>query len=116
MITSKPRSTSSFVLVTAALGVVVGLIWGMEPIQLSRWKLYQAISLGSPRDKAVLLVDSSDNSLSGCGAFRSESKDSVCRFEDAWRGYVINFDSNTGLVNRKSYYFKRLPGIPHPKP
>ncbi len=115
--TSKPKSwfsSWSMIWYAVLLGLVGGIIWGVQPVGLSRWRLYQAISLGLSRDDAVALVESSENSLSACGAYRWENRDSVCRFEDPWRGYVINFDPNTKLVNRKYYYFKRVPGVSHP--
>src|SRR5205085_2307642 len=93
------------------LGIIIGVVWGLQPADLSRWNEYQAIRLATTREEVVSRVDSSEKSRSGCGAFTSENRESVCRFEDPWRGYVINFDPATKLVNRKYFYFKRMPGV-----
>ena len=93
------------------LGSILGVIWSLQPADLSRWNEYQAIRLAMGREEVISRVDSSDKSRSGCGAFNAESRESVCRFEDPWRGYVINFDPSTKQVNRKHFYFKRMPGI-----
>jgi len=95
----------------ALLGLALGLLWSIEPTELSRWPQYRAIGLGMPREQAISLVESYSKSRAGCGAYHWESRDSVCRFEDPWRGYVINFDPNTKLVNRRYFYFKPVPKL-----
>lgn len=72
---------------------------------MSRWRLYQAISLGETQDQAITLVDSWGSSV-GCAVRHSETIDSTCHFEDAWRNYEIDFDPATKHVNRKRFYFK----------
>jgi hypothetical protein len=79
----------------------------LEPSDLSRWHDYESIRLGMEQEAVQILIDSSDKSRAGCGAHRSESRNSVCRFEDPWRGYTIGFDPATKRVNQKQFYFKR---------
>jgi hypothetical protein len=81
-------------------GTMLGIVWGVEPAGLSRWDEYEAIRLWMPRQEAVRLVENSSPGYASCGALHSEAQDSVCRFEDPWRGYVINFDPNAKLVDR----------------
>ncbi len=87
-------------------GVLLGMIWGIGTMKLSRWRLYQVIPLGETRDRAVLLVDSWGDQSVGCAVRHWESPESTCHFEDAWRSYEISFDSATKRVNRKRFYFK----------
>lgn len=97
------RSTFCYAVLVGAL---LGTIWGIESLRPSRWNLYQAISLGESREEVVSRVDSFNSSTVGCGVRRGENAESVCRFEDVWRGYTINFDPTTQLVNRKRFYFR----------
>lgn len=92
-------------------GAMAGVLWGIEPSDLSRRHEYDAIRLWMPQQEAVSLIENSSPGYASCGALHYEGRDSVCRFEDPWRGYVINFDPNTKLVNRKRFYFKRVPSL-----
>lgn len=96
------------------LGMALGIILSLPPWELSRWHEYKSIPLGMSREQVLVVLDSSDKSRTGCGLFRSERIDSVCRFEDPWREYVIDFDPTTGRVNRKYFYFRRPPQLPIP--
>ena len=111
-VTSSRQSRSRPIFWYAVLfGMVLGIVLSLEPSELSRWPDYESIRLGMAQDQVLALVDSSDKSLTGCGAHHAENRDSVCRFEDPWRGYAINFDLTTKRVNRKHFYFKRPPGL-----
>jgi hypothetical protein len=92
-------------------GSLAGILWGIEPPELSRWHEYEAIRLWMPQQEAVNLVENSSPGYAGCGTLHYEGRDSVCRFEDPWRGYIINFNPDTKLVSRKRFYFKRVPGL-----
>jgi len=101
-------------LVAIIFGLILGLAFSLEPAQRSRWTDFESIPLGMTRDQVRTQVDSSDKSQTGCGSHRFESQEAVCRFEDPWRSYVIGFDLTTKTVNRKHFYFKRVPplGLP----
>jgi hypothetical protein len=70
---------------------------------------YEKISLGMSRQQATEVVEGS--AWAGCGAYHSENRETVCRFEDAWRGYRIDFDPGTKLVVRKHFHLKSFPGF-----
>lgn len=89
------------------LGLVAGVALSLEPRNISRWSDYQAIRLGMDQKEAVAIVEVGGKSFSGCGLFHYENRDTVCRFEDPWRGYVINFATDSKQVNRKYFFFKR---------
>lgn len=91
-------------------GLIAGIIWSWEPAQMSRWSEYESIELGAPQQEAIALVETTDKSQSGCGNFRTDNRNSVCRFEDPWRSYVINFDPTSHQVILKRFNFKRVPG------
>ena len=95
----------------ALIGVVAGFALNSEPSELSRWHEYASINIGMTQEQVVTMVDSSSKSQTGCGAHHAENRESVCRFEDPWRGYAIGFDPVTKLVNRKRFYFKPVPGF-----
>jgi hypothetical protein len=111
--TSAVRQALSFRLFWYAtiVGIALGVTLSLQPWELSRWHQYKLIALGMPREQVVIVIDSSEQSRTGCGVFRSERTDSICRFEDPWREYVINFDPTTGRVNRKYFYFRRPPQL-----
>jgi hypothetical protein len=92
-------------------GMAIGIAWSVEPSELSAWRDYESIPLGMERELVFARLASSDVFHSGCGAYHFESRDSVCRFEDPWRAYVIGFDPTTKRVNRRYFYFKRLPPL-----
>jgi hypothetical protein len=97
------------ILVYAMLvGALAGILWGIEPADLSRWHDFEAIHLGMPRDEVLSVVENKNLPNAVCGAFHYENRDSVCRFDDPWREYVINFNPSTGTVNRKRFYFRRI--------
>jgi hypothetical protein len=97
--------------VAIILGFVLGVVLSLEPQQRSRWVDFESISLGMTRDQVRTQIDSSDKSQTGCGSHRFESQEAVCRFEDPWRSYLIGFDLTTKNVNRKHFYFKRIPPL-----
>ena len=110
----KPARTfgiAAWLCCAALAGLVTGVALSIEPRDLTRWPEYQAIRVGMEQDQVVAIVDASDKSHSGCGVHHGESRDAVCRFEDPWRGYTINFDPDTKRVNRKAFFFKRVPGL-----
>lgn len=102
----KTRARLHFFLYAALLSVVAGLLWGIASLQLSRWAIYQAITLEMPQDKAVSMAESTGNLQTGCATLHWQTQAVDCRFEDAWRIYIINFDPDTKRVNGKRYYFK----------
>jgi hypothetical protein len=91
-------------------GLVAGIVWSLEPSQMSRWHEYELIELGTPQQEAMALIESTDKSQSGCGTLHTDNRELVCRFEDPWRSYVINFDPKSKLVIAKHFNFKRVPG------
>jgi len=95
-----------------AVGVIAGMLWGIEPPERSRFHDYETIRLGMPRQEAVNIVESPQAGLVGCGTLHYENRDSVCRFDDPWREYTINFNPDTGVVNRKRFFFKRIRFMP----
>ena len=92
-------------------GAIAGIGWSVEPPQLSRWQEYESIELGASRQEAIAIVESSETSQSGCGAIHSENTETVCRFEDPWRSYVVKFNPETSRVVFKRFNFKRVPGF-----
>ena len=102
------RICSSRLLLGYALlvGSIAGIAWSVEPSQVSRWQEYELIELGTPRQEAVAIVESSERSQSGCGALHFENRETICRFEDPWRSYVINFDPTTNRVGMKPALLK----------
>src|SRR5882724_6625176 len=91
-------------------GSIAGIIWSWEPAQMSRWSEYESIELGTSQQEAIALVELTDKSQSGCGTFHTDHRELVCRFEDPWRSYVINFDPTGKTVIFKRFNFKRVPG------
>jgi hypothetical protein len=91
-------------------GLIAGIVWSLEPSQVSRWHEYELIELGTPQQEAITIVESTDKSQNGCGAFHSENRELICRFEDPWRSYVIGFDPASKQVALKRFNFKRVPG------
>jgi hypothetical protein len=91
-------------------GLIAGIVWSLEPSQMSRWHEYELIELGTPQQEAIALVESTEKSQSGCGALHTDNRELVCRFEDPWRSYVIHFDPKSKQVILKHFHFKRVPG------